>query len=77
MYLKEMQNIKQQVLRYKAKVQNPKFIETEYKLSHVIINKQSIKHRQLLLNISSFSASVLPLSLYSPYHHHLPLFVME
>ena len=42
MYLKKMQNIKQlQVLRYKAKVQNPKYIETEYKLSHVITNKQS------------------------------------
>ena len=32
MYLKKMQNIKQQVLRYKAKVQNPKYKEIEYKL---------------------------------------------
>ena len=40
MYLKKMQNIEQQVLRYKAKVQNPNYIETEYKQSHVITNKQ-------------------------------------
>ena len=50
---------------------------TEYKLSLVITNKQSIKHKELLLNISSFLASILPLSLDSPYRHHLPLFVME
>ena len=60
-----------------SKGTKPKVHITEYKLSHVIKNKQSIKHRQLLLNINSFSASVLPLSLYSPYRHHLPLFVME
>ena len=35
MYLKKMQNIKQQVLRYKAKVQNPKYIKTEYKLINI------------------------------------------
>ena len=40
MYLKKMQNIKQQVLRYKAKVQNPKlqnpkYIEIEYKLINI------------------------------------------
>ena len=48
-----MQNIKQQVLRCKAQVQNPKYIETEYKLSHEITNKQSIKHRQFFLNINT------------------------
>ena len=50
MYLKKMQNIEQQVLRYKAKVQNPKYIETEYKLSHVITNKRSIKHSHMIAN---------------------------
>ena len=46
-----------------SKGTKPKVHITEYKLSHVIKNKQSIKHRQLLLNINSFSTSVLPLSL--------------
>ena len=66
MYLKKMQNIKQQVLRYKAKVQNPKYIGTEYKLSHVITNKKSVKHRQLLLNNSTPPIIILPLSSSSP-----------
>ena len=35
MYLKKMQNTKQQVLRYKAKVQNAKYIEIEYKLIYL------------------------------------------
>ena len=35
MYLKKMQNIKQQVLRYKAKVRNLKYIETEDKLINI------------------------------------------
>ena len=71
-----MQNIKQQVLRYKAKVQNPKYIETEYKLSHEITNKQSIKHRQFFLNINTPLIStppiviILPLSsLFPPFCH--------
>ena len=66
MYLKKMQNIKQQVLHYKAKVQNPKYIETKYKLSHVITNKQSIKHMQLFLSISTPPIIILPLSSLSP-----------
>ena len=43
MYLKKIQNIKQQVLRYKAKVQNPKYIETEYKLIKINHNHTSFK----------------------------------
>ena len=35
MYLKKMQNIKKQVLCYKAKVQNPKYIEIEYKFINI------------------------------------------
>ena len=78
MYLKKMQNIKQQVLRYKAKVQNPKYIETKYKLSHEITNKQSIKPRQFFLNINTPLISnppiviILPLSsLFPPFCHEI------
>ena len=37
MYLKKMHNINQQVLRYKARVQNPKHIQIEYKLTYIYI----------------------------------------
>ena len=45
-----------------SKGTKPKVHITEYKLSHVIKNKQSIKHRQLLLNINTPSIIIVPLS---------------
>ena len=72
-----MQNIKQQVLRYKAKVQNPKYIETEYKLSHEITNKQSIKHRQFFLNINTPLISTPPIVIILPLSSLFPPFCHE
>ena len=60
-----------------TKVQNPKYIETEYKLSHEITNKQSIKHRQFFLNINTPLISTPPIVIILPLSSLFPPFCHE